>query len=164
MKRIEGRVWKFGDDINTDLITPGPYMSLPLTEMVNHLFEPVDKEFAKEVREGDVIVAGRNFGCGSSRESAPAALKAAGIRAVIAESFARIFFRNAVAIGLPPVICKGVSAHFKTGDRCSLDLEGLEVKNLSGGRSLSAEPLPPIFFEILTRGGLLELLKEAEKR
>jgi len=160
MKRIEGRVWKFGDDINTDLITPGPYMSLPLEEMVHHLFEAIDKEFAEEVRKGDVIVAGRNFGCGSSRESAPAALKAAGISAVIAESFARIFFRNAVAIGLPPVICKDVSRHFRTGDRCSLDLQGLEVKNLSTGKTLTAEPLPPILFEILERGGLLDLLKE----
>ena len=164
MKRIEGKVWRFGNDINTDLITPGPYMSLPLEEMLQHLFEPVDRKFAKEVRKGDVIVAGRNFGCGSSRESAPAALKAVGISAVIAESFARIFFRNAVSIGLPPVICKDVSTHFRTGDRCSLDLKRLEVKNLSTGKTLTAEPLPPILFDILKRGGLLDLLKEVEER
>jgi 3-isopropylmalate dehydratase small subunit len=117
MEVIRGRVWKVGDQVNTDLITPGQYLTAPLEEVKKHVLEAINPRFAQEARGGDILVAGKNFGCGSSRESAPSALKAQGISAVVAESFARIFFRNAVAIGLAVVPCPGISSLLKSG-RC----------------------------------------------
>jgi 3-isopropylmalate/(R)-2-methylmalate dehydratase small subunit len=112
------------------------------------------------VKPGDVIVAGRNFGCGSSREQAPRALKEVGIAAVVAESFARIFFRNAISIGLPVLICEGVSKAFDEGDILEADFSTGEVKNVTKGMTLKAKPLPPLMLEILSAGGALELLKK----
>ncbi len=157
---IRGRVWKVGDQINTDLITPGQYLTAPIEEVKKHVLEAVNSRFAKETREGDILVAGKNFGCGSSRESAPRALKALGISAVVAESFARIFFRNAVAIGLAVVPCPGVSRSFEEGEMLELELEGAGVKNPDRKIQLQGKALPKEMLEVLNRGGITPLLKE----
>jgi 3-isopropylmalate/(R)-2-methylmalate dehydratase small subunit len=158
--KVRGSVWKLGDNIDTDVITPGKYLSLPMDQLKLHVLEPINPGFAKMVKPGDVIVGGRNFGCGSSREQAPRALKELGIAAIIAESFARIFFRNAINIGLPVLICEGVSRAFDEGDILEADLSTGEVKNVSKGITLRAKPLPPIMLEILSAGGAIELLKK----
>ena len=160
MSVIQGRVWKVGDQINTDLITPGQYLTAPIEEVKKHVLEAVNPLFAKETREGDILVAGKNFGCGSSRESAPRALKALGISAVVAESFARIFFRNAVAIGLAAVPCPGVSQSFEEGEMLESDMESALVKNLNRKIQLQGNPLPKEMLEVLQKGGITPLLKE----
>jgi 3-isopropylmalate/(R)-2-methylmalate dehydratase small subunit len=160
MDKIRGRVWKVGDQINTDLITPGQYLTAPIEEVKKHVLEPVNPRFAKDAREGDILVAGKNFGCGSSRESAPRALKALGISAVVAESFARIFFRNAVATGLAVVPCPGISPSFEEGEVLELDLESALVKNMNRKLQLQGKPLPKEMLEVLLKGGITPLLKE----
>jgi 3-isopropylmalate/(R)-2-methylmalate dehydratase small subunit len=160
MSVIQGRVWKVGDQINTDLITPGQYLTAPIEEVKKHVLEAVNPRFAKETREGDILVAGKNFGCGSSRESAPRALKALGISAVVAESFARIFFRNAVAIGLAVVPCPGVFQSFEEGEMLELDLESAQVKNMNRKIQLQGNPLPKEMLEVLIKGGITPLLKD----
>ena len=160
MEKIRGKVWKFGDDINTDAISPGRYMNLPMDEIKKHALEVVDPEFALKVQPGDVIVGGGNFGCGSSREEAPAVLKACGIAAVVAESFARIFFRNAIAVGLPVAACHGVSDAFKQGDELELDLDSGRVTSLKTGAVLTSEPLPSEMKEVISRGGIMPMLEE----
>lgn len=158
--KVRGKVWKLGDNIDTDVITPGQYLSLPMDQLKLHVLEPIRPGFIGLVKPGDVIVAGRNFGCGSSREQAPRALKEIGIAAIIAESFARIFFRNAISIGLPVLICEGVSRTFDEGDVLEADFASGEVKNVTKKVTLRAKPLPPLMIEILTAGGALELLKK----
>jgi 3-isopropylmalate/(R)-2-methylmalate dehydratase small subunit len=160
MDKIQGRVWKVGDQINTDLITPGQYLTSPIEEVKKHVLEAINPRFAREAREGDILVAGKNFGCGSSRESAPRALKALGISAVVAESFARIFFRNAVAIGLAVVPCPGVSRSFEEGETLELDLESAWAKNLNRKIQLQGKALPQEMLEVLKKGGITPLLKE----
>ena len=160
MSVIQGRVWKVGDQINTDLITPGQYLTAPIEKVKKHVLEAINPRFAKEARKGDILVAGKNFGCGSSRESAPRALKALGISAVVAESFARIFFRNAVAIGLAVVPCPGVFQSFEEGETVELDLESARVKNLNRNIQLQGKPLPKEMLEVLHKGGITPLLKE----
>lgn len=153
--KFEGRVWKFGNNVDTDVMTPGKYMNLPMDEMKKHVFEPVNKRFADEVEEGDIIVAGENFGCGSSRETAPSAIKTSGIAAVVAESFARIFFRNSIAIGLPVAVCPGVADHYQTGDRIKVNMEEWKVTNK---KELVLQPLPKFVKEILDKGGIMNTL------
>lgn len=160
MKMIRGRVWKFGNNINTDLLSPGKYLAATVEEIKEHVLEAVNPRFAKEVQQGDILVAGKNFGCGSSRESAPRALKALGIGAVVADSFARIFYRNAVAIGLPVLACPSVSQSFEEGETLELDLANARVKNLNRNISLQGNPLPPEMLEVLHKGGITSLLKE----
>jgi 3-isopropylmalate/(R)-2-methylmalate dehydratase small subunit len=160
MKLIKGRIWKFGNDINTDVITPGKYLTGSIQEVKEHVLEAVNPKFAKEVRKGDILVAGRNFGCGSSRESAPQALKALGIDGVVAESFARIFFRNAVAIGLAVLACPSVSQSFEEGEIMELNLENAEVKNPRKNILLKGTPLPQEMLAVLSKGGITALLKE----
>ena len=157
MEPVTGKVWKFGDDINTDLIAPGRYMSSPVDEQKKHVLELKNPRFPSEVQPGDII-GGENFGCGSSREEAPAVLKACGIAAVIAESFARIFFRNAIAIGLPVVTCSGVSGAFSEGDIITLDLDAATVKG--EGKTLPCDVFPPEVKAILEKGGVLPMLQE----
>ena len=157
---IRGRVWKFGDNINTDVITPGQYLSGPMDAMLSHVLEAVNPRFAKEVQRGEVLVGGKNFGCGSSREMAPAALKALGLGAVVAESFARIFFRNAIAIGLPALVCPSVSRSFADGDLLEIDLAMAEIHNATSGASLQARALPTEMLAVLNKGGIAALLKE----
>jgi len=160
MDVIHGRVWKFGGDVNTDVIYPGRY--LPLTdpaEMAVHAFEGVRPEFARQVKTGDVIVAGKYFGCGSSREQAATCLKALGLGAVIAESFARIFYRNAINQGLPILVCPGVAEQVAEGQELEIDLRSGTIKNLTTGTALQAQPLPDFILEILEAGGLIPYLK-----
>jgi len=157
--KIRGRVWVFGDNIDTDVIIPGRYLVLSdPEELAKHVMEGVDPDFSKKVKKGDIIVAGRNFGCGSSREHAVIALKYAGISAIIAESFARIFFRNAINLGLPVIICPGIRGLVKNGDEVEIDLVKGKIK-LPGAKELSFEPLPPEIMDIIRAGGLINYLK-----
>ncbi|MCS7173619.1 MAG: hypothetical protein N0A24_09665 [Armatimonadetes bacterium] len=137
---LRGRVWKFGHDISTDLLAPGAYAVAPLEERKHHVLEAVRPEFAREVRPGDVVVAGRNFGCGSSRETAPEGLLALGVACVLAESFARIFFRNAVPLGLPVLPCPGVWELFEDGDEAEVVVADAWVRNPRTGRELRDQP------------------------
>jgi 3-isopropylmalate/(R)-2-methylmalate dehydratase small subunit len=156
------RAWVFGDNVDTDQIIAGRYLvKLDPRELAKHVMEAADPEFASKVRKGDVIIAGRNFGCGSSRERAPLALKTAGVSAIVAESFARIFYRNAINRGLPVLTCTGVRKRFKTGDKVRVDMSKSKVHNLSTGETFDVEPLPDFILIILRAGGLLPHLKQS---
>ena len=152
---IEGRVWRYGDDVNTDVIFPGKYTYQPLTpeEMATHALEDLDPSFAKEVKPGDVIVAGTNFGCGSSREQAATCLKAAGVAAVIAKSFSRIFFRNAINNGLPVIELKEGIDEIEKGDTVKIDFQSGIV--IHEGNEYHFPALPPEVLAILEDGGLI---------
>ena len=157
--RFAGRAWTFGDDISTDHIIAGRYLgSMDLKSLAEHAMENVDPAFAKKVRPGDVLVAGMNFGCGSSREQAPVALKGLGLACVVAETFARIFYRNSINIGFPVIECPGLRARVKEGDLISVDLDVGDVVLPSGDR-VAFEPLPPNLMEILKAGGLVPKLR-----
>ncbi|MCD6563197.1 MAG: 3-isopropylmalate dehydratase small subunit [Thermoproteales archaeon] len=153
------RIWRFGDNINTDYITPG---RLNLTddpkELAKIAFKEYRPEFSEKVKKGDIIVAGKNFGCGSSRETAPVALKAAGIRAVIAKSFARIFFRNAINIGLPVIICKEADI-IKEDDIVEIDLKKGIINIVNRNVALQCEKLPEFILKIIEAGGLINYIK-----
>jgi 3-isopropylmalate/(R)-2-methylmalate dehydratase small subunit len=161
---IRGRVWKFGNDVNTDLIAPGRYMNSPIEELKKRALETVNPRFAIEVKPGDIVVAGANFGCGSSREEAPKVLKALGVGAVLAESFSRIFFRNSIAVGLPVAVCHGVFAALEEGDELEFDLNSGKVINITSKQTLISEPLSAEMKEVLSRGGILPMLKEIARR
>ena len=153
------RVWKFGNDINTDLITPGRYtVTTSKTELGKIAFIEHRPEFAEDVKRGDIIVAGKNFGCGSSREHAPVALKAAGISAVIARSFARIFFRNAINIGLPLIVCAEVD-RIEDGDLVEINLNTGRIYDKTKGIMLRTAPLPRFIQKIVEKGGLINFLR-----
>jgi len=159
-----GRAWKFGDDINTDYIIAGKY-KLSITdigELSKHAMEAIMPEFSTKVKKGDFIVAGRNFGCGSSREQAPLVLKHLGIAAIIAQSFARIFYRNAINIGLPVAECRD-AADIRQGDMLEVDLQKGYVKNLTRGKIYKVKPLPPELWAILSEGGLVNYVKKYGK-
>jgi 3-isopropylmalate/(R)-2-methylmalate dehydratase small subunit len=155
---MRGRAWKFGHDISTDLLSPGTYAVDPTELRMLHTLESVNAAFASEVSPGEVVVAGRNFGCGSSRETAPENLKALGIACVVAESFSRLFIRNAVAIGLPVLVCHGVHQAFADGDEVVIDLEAGTISSQDGEHRLQGDPLPPAMRDILAAGGILALL------
>ncbi len=156
---LAGRAWKFGDDVDTDAVIPGRYLVInDPKELAQHLFEGIRPEMAAGVRSGDIVVAGENFGCGSSREHAPLALKGAGISAVVAKSFARIFFRNAINIGLPLFICSEVES-IEDGDSLEIDMAGGLIHNLSRGETYKTTPLPLFLQEIVEAGGLVEYTK-----
>ncbi len=153
------RAWKFGDDINTDLIAPGRYtVTTDETKLGKIAFTEHRPEFAKEVRAGDIIVAGKNFGCGSSREHAPMAIKAAGVSAVIAKSFARIFFRNAINIGLPVLSCEE-GDRIDDCDLVEIDFETGQIHNKTKEIVLKAKPLPQFVRRIVEKGGLINFLR-----
>jgi 3-isopropylmalate/(R)-2-methylmalate dehydratase small subunit len=160
MESIQGKVWKFGDNIDTDVMVPGQYLDAPMEEVVQHVFESINPEFAKGVKNSDIIVAGKNFGCGSSRENAPDALKKLGIGCIIAESFARIFFRNAIAIGLPVISCKNVSSSFDDNDCARVNLPDARIENITKKKMLTAQSLSEEMLRIIEKGGILNLLKE----
>ena len=160
MATIRGRVRKFGDNIDTDIIAPGPSLMLPVDEMKKQAFSPVLPEFYKTVREGDILVAGNNFGCGSSREQATSVVKALGFGYVVCESMAKIYLRNCVGLGIYPVVAKGVSRIFKEGDEIEMDMEHGEVRNAQTGERASFEPLSGTPLEILESGGILNVLKK----
>ena len=156
----QGKAWVFGDDISTDLIAPGRLFHLRsnLPELAKHVLEDADTEFASKVEPGDFVVGGSNFGLGSSREHAPAIIKLAGVSAVIAKSFARIFFRNAINVGLPAIQCD--TSNISAGDRLEVDLGAGVVKNLTKKFTLTFPPLPPAMRTILDDGGLVAHIKK----
>jgi len=154
-----GRVWKFGDNIDTDVIIPGQYLKFSGKELVEHVMEGVDPDFGKKVQTGDFIVAGRNFGCGSSRETAPGVLKDAGVAAVIAPFFARIFYRNAINLGLPVLECAEAETIAEGAELRILLMDGV-IENLTSGETLSFRPFPPNVMDILTSGGLVKSLEK----
>jgi len=157
---FKGRAFKFGDDVNTDEIIPARYLNTSdPKELAKHVMEDADPEFPKKVKEGDVIVAGKNFGCGSSREHAPIAIKAAGVSAVIAKSFARIFYRNAINIGLPIFESPEAVEGIEEGDIVEVNPETGIIKNLTKGREFKANPIPRDIRQIMEAGGLMEYAK-----
>jgi 3-isopropylmalate/(R)-2-methylmalate dehydratase small subunit len=158
---LKGRVWSFGDDIDTDAIIPARYLNTSdPAELARHVMEDADREFPKKVGLGDIIVAGKNFGCGSSREHAPLAIKAAGIQAVIAKSFARIFYRNSFNIGLPIFESAGASEGIQEGDTVEIDADTGIIRNTASGEEYPAKPIPPFMQELIAAGGLIEWTKK----
>ena len=158
---FRGRVWKFGNDIDTDAIIPARYLNTSdPSELAPHVMEDADKEFPKKVRAGDIIVAGKNFGCGSSREHAPIAIKAAGIQAVIAKSFARIFYRNAFNIGLPIFESPDASEKIRQNDEVEIRADEGVIVNLRTHEVYNATPIPPFMQELIDAGGLIEWTKK----
>jgi 3-isopropylmalate/(R)-2-methylmalate dehydratase small subunit len=163
--RVTGPAIKFGKNIDTDVILPGKYLVLlDPYDLAKHALEGLDPDFPDKAKKGIIIVGDKNFGCGSSREQAPLALKYSGVKCVIAETFARIFFRNAINIGLPIIECKGISAGVDDGDKIVVDFEAGTVQNLSKGKSFQVAKLPPFILEILTDGGLIENLRRRMKK
>ncbi len=155
--KFKGRVFKFGDDIDTDVIIPARYLNTTDPDVLgSHCMEGVDPDFSKKVKPGDIVVGGRNFGCGSSREHAPLSLKAAGVSCVIAKSFARIFYRNAFNIGLPVLECPEAVQEAETGDEVEVDVVQGRVLNISKERAYVIKPLPPLILELIRDGGLIE--------
>lgn len=161
---IVGRVWRFEHDISTDVLSPGQYAVDPVEVRMLHVLESVNPVFASEVEPGDVVVAGRNFGCGSSRETAAENLKALGVACVVAESFSRIFMRNSIALGLPVVVCPGVHAGFADGDRIEVDLGSGRIVNVESDAELFGDSLPLEMREILSAGGILAVLENQTDR
>ena len=160
---MAGRSWKFGDDIDTDAVIPGRYLVInDPEELARHAFEGVRPEFAKKVQTGDIVVAGTNFGCGSSREHAPLALKGAGVDAVVAKSFARIFFRNAINIGLPLFVCADAN-EIDDSDTLEIDMADGIIYDKTDGRCYKTTPLPPFLQDIVEAGGLIEYSKRMVK-
>lgn len=157
---IKGRIWRFGNDIDTDAIIPARYLNTsdPI-ELAKHVMEDADKDFPAKVKAGDIIVAGKNFGCGSSREHAPIAIKAAGIQAVIAKGFARIFYRNSFNIGLPIFESEEASEKISQGDEIEIEADKGIITNISKGESYKANPIPPFMQELIAAGGLVEWTK-----
>ncbi|HXF69178.1 MAG TPA: 3-isopropylmalate dehydratase small subunit [Thermoflexus sp.] len=154
--RFQGHAWVFGDNIDTDVIIPGRYLNTTdPKELAAHCMEGVDPEFPRKVRPGDIVVAGRNFGSGSSREHAPISLKAAGVSCVIAKSFARIFFRNAINIGLPVLECPEAVEAVQPGDELEVRLDTGEIRHLRTGQVFRAKPYPPFMLELIRAGGLI---------
>jgi 3-isopropylmalate dehydratase small subunit len=160
MDTIRGKVRKFGDNIDTDTITPAASLHLPLDGLKKHAFGPIFPEFYKTVQEGDIIVAGNNFGCGSSREHATEVVKELGIRYIVCESMARIYMRNCVALGLYPILVKGVKGLFDEGDEIEIDFEHAEVKNRRTGQGAPFKPLKGTPKQIFDGGGILPLIKK----
>lgn len=157
---IRGRTWRFGNNIDTDAIIPARYLNTSDPgELAKHIMEDADKDFPVKVKAGDVIVAGKNFGCGSSREHAPIAIKAAGIQAVVAKSFARIFYRNAFNIGLPIFESEAASEAVKEGDEIEIDADKGVIRNLTTNAEYKANPIPPFMQELIASGGLVEWTK-----
>ena len=156
---MKGTAWKFGNDIDTDIIVPGRYLIYTDEEtLAKHCMEGLDPDFDRKCKKGDFIVAGSNFGCGSSREHAPLALKGAGVAAVIAESFARIFYRNATNVGVPLLEAPGISKLIEDGEEITVDMQNATITS-QNGETVTFKKLPPFMLEILNQGGLIEYLK-----
>ncbi len=158
---LRGKVWKFGDNIDTDAIIPARYLNTSdPEELARHIMEDADKEFPNKVKSGDMIIAGANFGCGSSREHAPIAIKAAGIQAVVAKSFARIFYRNAFNIGLPIFESEDASQKIREGDEIEINADKGIIKNITKKEEYTAKPIPQFMQELISAGGLIEWTKK----
>lgn len=159
-----GKAWKFGHDVDTDVIIPARYLNRSEPEhLAAHCMEDADATFAQNVREGDIIVGGKNFGCGSSREHAPLAIKAAKVKAVIAENYGRIFFRNALNIGMPILECPEAVAGIDAGDEVDVNLQSGVITNLTKGTTFQARPLPPFMRDLIKAGGLIPYVKEKKQ-
>ena len=157
---LKGKVHKYGKNVDTDAIIPARYLNMSEPdELAEHCMEDIDIDFVNRVEPGDIIVATTNFGCGSSREHAPLAIKASGVSCVIAATFARIFFRNAINIGLPLLECAGAADNTGAGDTLEVDLASGEIKNLTSGKTFTAEPYPEFMSELIDAGGLIEYTK-----
>ena len=157
---IEGRVWTLGADVDTDQIISGKYLTIiDPNELKKHVFEIALPEFSRDARAGDILVADENFGCGSSREHAPQAMRAIGVGAVVADSFARIFFRNAINLGIPAIEARGVRAIFEKGDTARIEMRAGRITNLRSGASVGFPPLPHHLLELLEAGGLVEKVR-----
>ncbi|HOE62269.1 MAG TPA: 3-isopropylmalate dehydratase small subunit [Candidatus Sumerlaeota bacterium] len=167
--KFKGKAFKYGDNVNTDEIIPARYLNSSDPEwLAAHCMEDIDADFVKAKKKGDIIAARKNFGCGSSREHAPIAIKAAGISCVIADTFARIFYRNAINIGLPIIECPKAAADIEAGDAVEVDLAKGSIKNQRSGHTFKFEPMPPFAQEIIAAGGLMKYVmnkmkKEAKK-
>lgn len=161
MQAAHGRVFKYGDNVDTDVIIPARYLnSSDPQELAAHCMEDIDKEFVDSVKEGDIIVANKNFGCGSSREHAPLAIKAAGVSCVIAETFARIFYRNAINIGLPIIECPQAAAAISAGDEVEVDFDSGEIRDLTTGQSFQGQAFPPFMQKLIDCGGLVNYINQ----
>ena len=159
--KASGKVFKFGDNVDTDVIIPARYLnSSDPAELAAHCMEDIDKDFVKKVHKGDIIVADKNFGCGSSREHAPIAIKAAGVSCVIAETFARIFYRNAINIGLPILECPAASEAINEGDIVSVNFDTGVITDETTGQTFQAAPFPEFIQNIIKQGGLMNSLKD----
>ncbi|MHA1648808.1 MAG: LeuD/DmdB family oxidoreductase small subunit [Candidatus Helarchaeota archaeon] len=164
-KTIKGKVWKFGDNIDTDVIIPGRYLTIrDPNQMASHTFEPIRPDFAEKVSKGDIIIGGSNFGSGSSREEAPFVLKTLGIAAIVAESFARIFYRNAINLGIPLIELKQASQYFNEGDLVEINFEEGLVKNITQDKKYSGTKLPAFLMEIINAGGAIPAVKQRIKQ
>ena len=162
--KTQGKVFKYPDNVDTDVIIPARYLNTPNAgELALHCMEDIDKNFVKSVRVGDLMVAGHNFGCGSSREHAPLVIKTCGVGCVIAKSFARIFYRNAINIGLPILECEAAADEIAAGDEVTVDFDSGIITDLTTGKSYTAQPFPPFIQNIIKSGGLLKSLKEGER-
>jgi 3-isopropylmalate/(R)-2-methylmalate dehydratase small subunit len=161
MMTLRGNTWKYGDNVDTDVIIPARYLNVSdPAELARHCLEDLDAGFVAAVQPGDVIVAGENFGCGSSREHAPLAIKGAGVSCVVAHSFARIFYRNAINVGLPILESPAAAAEIQAGHRLEIDLEAGQIHDRTNGHSYQAEPYPPFMMEIIKAGGLVPYTRE----
>lgn len=159
MKNAKGIVFKYGDNVDTDVIIPARYLnSSDPAELATHCMEDIDKDFVKKVNKGDIIVADKNFGCGSSREHAPIAIKAAGVSCVIAETFARIFYRNAINIGLPIVECPEASKGIEAGDEVEVNFDTGVITNLTKGTTFQGQAFPPFMQKIIAAEGLVNYI------
>lgn len=159
--KIQGKVHKYGDHVDTDVIIPARYLNTAdHKELASHCMEDIDKDFVNNVKQGDIIVAGVNFGCGSSREHAPIAIKASGVSCVIAKNFARIFYRNALNIGLPILECPQAGDDIENGDEISVDFNSGIITNVTKNKTYQAEPFPEFIQNIIKEGGLLASLKK----
>lgn len=163
--KLKGKAHKFGADIDTDAIIPARYLNTSdPAELAKHCMEDADKDFMKKMTVGDIIVADKNFGCGSSREHAPIAIKAAGVSCVIAKSFARIFYRNAFNMGLPIFESVEASDSISAGDEVEVDVDSGEIKNISKGETYKAQPIPPFMQELISAGGLMQHVAKKQVR
>ena len=159
--KAEGRVFKFGSNVDTDVIIPARYLNVPdPSELAKHYMEDIDKEFVNKVSEGDIIVADKNFGCGSSREHAPIAIKAAGVSCVIADTFARIFYRNAINIGLPIIECPEAAAEIEEGDEIVVDFDSGKIYDKTKDKEFVGQAFPPFMQKIIEKGGLVNYINE----
>ena len=157
--KAEGRVFKFGSNVDTDVIIPARYLNVPdPAELAKHCMEDIDKEFVNKVSEGDIIVADQNFGCGSSREHAPIAIKAAGVSCVIAETFARIFYRNAINIGLPIIECPEAAKNIEEGNEIEVDFDSGKIYNKTKNEEYQGQAFPEFMQKIISNGGLINYI------
>lgn len=153
--KVSGKTYKYGDNVDTDVIIPARYLNTPdAKELAKHCMEDIDTSFATTVKPGEIMIAGKNFGCGSSREHAPLAIKTCGVACVIAATFARIFYRNALNIGLPILECPEAAAAIKAGDVVSVDFDTGVITDETTGKSFQGEPFPPFMQELISAGGL----------